>query len=211
MRKWIPAVFVAASFALSAAVWKRLPERVPIHWNFHGEIDDWGGRLEGALLFPVLALVVWLVLPRLPLIDPRRASFEKFRGSYDLVVTVTLAFLFAVHCAVIAAALGYDVSMGRLIPVGVGLLFITIGNVLPRTRPNWVMGVRTPWTLSNDRVWTRTHRVGGYLLVAAGVLIMLSAFLPASWGFGVLLVATLGSALGSVVYSYFAWKQETSR
>ena len=211
MRKWIPAAFVAASFALSAAVWERLPERVPIHWNFRGEIDRWGGRFEGALLFPMLAFVLWVVLPWLPKIDPRRASFEKFRGSYDLIITATLALLFVVHAAVIGAALGYRVPMGRLVPVGVGLLFITIGNVLPRTRPNWVMGVRTPWTLSNDRVWTRTHRMSGYLMVAAGVLIMLSALLPASWGFAVLLVAALGSALGSVLYSYIAWRQETSR
>ena len=211
MRKWIPAAFVAASFALSAAVWERLPERIPIHWNFRGEIDRWGGRVEGAFLLPAIALVLWLVLPRLPRIDPRRATFDKFRGSYELVITATLAFLFAVHCAVIGAALGYHVPMGRLVPIGVGLLFVTIGNVLPRTRPNWWMGVRTPWTLSNDRVWMRTHRVGGWLMVAAGVVIMLSAFLPSSWGFAVLLIAALGSALGSVIYSYFAWKQETSR
>jgi uncharacterized membrane protein len=211
MRKWIPAAFVAASFALSAAVWERLPERIPIHWNFRGEIDRWGGRAEGALLFPVLALILWIVLPLLPKIDPRRASFDKFRGSYDLIIGATLALLFVVHCAVIAAALGYRVPMGRLVPIAVGLLFITIGNVLPRTRPNWWMGVRTPWTLSNDRVWARTHRVSGWLMVAAGVLIMLSAFLPSSWGFAVLLAAALGSAFGSIVYSYFAWKQETSR
>jgi uncharacterized membrane protein len=211
MRKWIPAVLVAASFGLSAAAWSRLPERVPIHWNFRGEVDRWGGRLEGAFLLPIIALALWLVLPRLPLIDPRRASFDKFRDSYELIIAATIGFLFAVHCAVIATALGHPVPMGRLVPVGVGLLFITIGNVLPRTRPNWWMGVRTPWTLSNDRVWQRTHRVSGWLMVAAGIVILLSAFLPASWGFAVLLVAALGSALGSVVYSYLAWKQETSR
>jgi len=89
--------------------------------------------------------------------------------------------------------------------------FIILGNVLPRARPNWWFGIRTPWTLSNDRVWVRTHRVGGYLLAGAGVVLLAGAALPGPWTFALGVVAAIAAGFGSLVYSYFAWKQESSQ
>ena len=211
MRKWIPGLLVAGAFAASAILWPRLPSAMPLHWNLRGDVDGWGTRWQGALLLPTIALAVWLLLAQLPRIDPRRESYPKFRESYDLVVLASVLFLVALHGAVLASALGAPVPMSRVMPIGVGLLLITIGNVLPRTRPNWWLGVRTPWTLSNDRVWARTHRVAGFLMVGAGVVVALSSALPATWGLAVLLCAVAFAALGSIAYSWVAWKEETTR
>ena len=211
MRKWAPAAVIAAMWLFSLAVWRRLPDRVPMHWNASGAIDRYGGRLEGALFAPLLATAIWLVMRVLPRIDPRRENYARFAGSYDLVVLAVVALLAAVHVVVLGAAMGWAVPVVRVMPVLVGALFVVIGNVLPRARPNWWFGIRSPWTLSNDRVWARTQRVGGFALVASGVVAMASALLPQRLAVPVLVAAALAAAVFSVGYSYFAWRQESSR
>lgn len=210
MRKWYPIVIVAIAVIASLAVFGRLPERMPVHWNASGEIDGYGSRLVGAFLMPAVMLGLAALIPALPRIDPRGRNYEKFRPTYHLVLNALLTFTLALHGVLLASALGYDVPVARLVPLGVGLLLVLLGNVLPRTRSNWMFGIRTPWTLSNERVWERTHRVGGYLMLAAGLLVIAAALLaPGSLGFPVILVAVMGAAIGSVLYSYIAWRQET--
>jgi uncharacterized membrane protein len=101
--------------------------------------------------------------------------------------------------------------MERVAPAIVGLQFVILGNALPRARPNWWFGIRTPWTLSNDRVWARTHRVAGYLLAGAGILLLVAAALPRAWTFALGVAAVIAAGFSSLVYSYFAWKQESSQ
>lgn len=212
MRKWYPITIVAAAFLSSALVFARLPERVPVHWNAAGEVDRYGSRFEGAVLLPLVILGMALLIPVLPRLDPRGANYEKFRPTYHLVMNATLTFMLAIHLVALGTALGIALPMERLMPVGVGVLLIVLGNALPRARPNWMFGIRTPWTLSNDRAWERTHRVGGYLMVAAGVVVLLSAFVvPVPMMTWLLIGAVVVASLGSVVYSYVAWRQETRR
>jgi uncharacterized membrane protein len=211
MRKWLAPLLIVATVAFTVAVYSRLPERMAVHWGLHGEVNRYGSRAEGAFLLPAAMLVVWLLLRFLPLIDPRRANYAKFSDTYDLVVN-SLVVLFAVmHVALLGSALGWPISMGRVVPALVGLQFIILGNALPRARPNWWFGIRTPWTLSNDRVWTRTHRVGGYLLAGAGLVLLVAAALPSTWTLALGVAAVASAGFGSLVYSYFAWKQETSK
>lgn len=211
MRKWYPLLPIAAMIAFTAIVYPRLPEQLPLHWNLQGDVDDFGPRLFGAWLLPVLALAVWGVMRTIPRLDPRRENYEKFGPTYDLVINALVTFLAVLHVVVIGSALGWPLAVTRIMPAAMGLLFIVFGNVLPRARPNWWFGIRTPWTLSNDRVWERTHRVGGYLLFAAGIACVAAAFVPGAAAGVVALSAIVASAVGSIVYSYFAWKQETSK
>ena len=211
MRKWLAPVLILAAVVFSIAVYSRLPERTPVHWDLHGEVTRYGSRAEGAFFAPSFMLLIWLLLRFLPRIDPRRANYEKFADTYDLLINSVVALFLVMHVALIGTALGWPVSMTRLGPALIGLQFVILGNALPRARPNWWFGIRTPWTLSNDRVWTRTHRVGGYLLAAAGVVLLLAAVHPAQWIFALGLVAVIAAGFGSLVYSYFAWKQETSK
>lgn len=209
MRKWYPILVVAAAVVASAVAYARLPERVPVHWNAAGEVDRYGSRLEGVLIMPVVMVGLALLIPALPRIDPRGANYEKFKPTYHLVMNTILTFMLGVHATVLAATLGMPVDVGRVVPIGLGVLLIVLGNVLPRTRPNWMFGIRTPWTLSSDRVWERTHRVGGYLMLAAGLLVALTGLLsPGARSMLVVVVAVVAAALGSVAYSYVAWRQE---
>ena len=211
MRKWFAPLLIVATIAFSATMYSRLPERVPVHWSVNGDINRYGSRLEGAFLLPGTMIVVWLLLRFLPRIDPRRANYAKFSDTYDLLVNSLVALFAVMHVALLGTALGWPISMQRLAPALIGLQFVILGNALPRARPNWWFGIRTPWTLSNDRVWMRTHRVGGYLLAGAGVVLLVAAALPRFWTFALGGAAVALAAFGSLIYSYFAWKQETSQ
>lgn len=211
MRKWIAPLLIVAAFAFSLIVYSRLPERVPVHWGVHGNVNRYGSRAEAAFVVPTVMLAVWLLLRFLPRIDPRRANYEKFADTYELLINSFIAVFAVIHVSNLGTALGWPIAMQRLVPVLVGLLFIILGNALPRARPNWWFGIRTPWTLSNDRVWMRTHRVAGYLFAGAGVVLLVAAFLPSAWTFALGVTAVGAAAFGSFVYSYFAWKQETGK
>lgn len=206
---WYSATIVIVAATLSVLAYPRLPENVPVHWGIRGEPDRWGTRFEGAILFPALMLGTWLVLRLLPRIDPRAPNYAKMQSTYDFMINAVLSLMLAVHAMVLASGLGYAVPVGRLTPVLVGALLVSLGNVMPRARPNWWFGIRTPWTLSHDRVWERTHRVGGYAMTAAGVVILVGAALPGAWPFAVFIVAAAFAAIYPIVYSYFAWREET--
>lgn len=211
MRRWLAPLLIALAVAFSLAVYAKLPDRMPVHWSMRGTVDRVASRSEGAFFLPGVMLFIWLILRFLPRIDPRRANYEKFADTYSLLVNSLIALFAVMHVSLIGSALGWPVSMTRLVPALVGLEFLILGNALPRARPNWWFGIRTPWTLSNDRVWTRTHRVGGYLLAAAGLVLIGAAVAPGTWTFTLGVAAVIVAAFGSLVYSYFAWKQETSK
>lgn len=207
MRKWIPPALIAAAYAFSAAVYSRLPARVATHWGPHGP-NGWSSRIVAVLLMPTLALFVWVLLRWLPSIDPRSENYARFWPTYHAVVAAIVALLVVVHVAMLGVALGWPVRMEVLTPVGVGLLFIVIGNLLPRARPNWFFGIRTPWTLSSDRVWERTHRVGGYAMMLAGLALIVSAFVGSVIGLAAIIGGVALLMLGVVAYSYVVWRRE---
>ena len=210
MRKWIAPIIVVASILITAIVYPRLPTTIPTHWNLAGQVDGYSGRPWGAWFMPALLILFWAMLRWLPSIDPRGANYARFSGAFEAIIIMIMLFGFAVQMVILAAALGQPVEMERLAPAGMGLLLLGVGNLLPRAKPNWFVGIRTPWTLSNDRVWERTHRVGGHFIVAGGALTVLTAIIAPHWAFRVMIAACASAAVFLLVYSYVAWRQETS-
>lgn len=208
MRKWFGLVMATAAILFTVAVYSQLPEQMPAHWNLRAEVDGWSSRTRGAFLLPAMAVGIWLLLRYLPKIDPRRQNYERFRETYDFVANTIVSFLSLLHVVVVGAALGWPIDPGRVVAGGVGVLFIIIGNLLPRARPTWFFGIRTPWTLSNDRVWERTHRVGGYLFVLAGVVFLVAAVLPGLVPMVAVPVTVFSVVAVTFVYSIVAWKGE---
>jgi len=181
MRKWIPLLIIAAAVIASALVYPKLPLTIPTHWDMLGRPNGWSGRLWGAWVMPIFLIVLWAFMRVLPRIDPRGSNYAKFGGAYEGIIVSIMLFMLGMHIIILRAALGYPVAMERVLPIGLGVLFIAIGNLLPRARPNWFIGIRTPWTLSSDRVWEKTHRFGGHVFVGAGILMVLSALVTAPW------------------------------
>jgi uncharacterized membrane protein len=210
-RKFVGPVLVGAMALFSLAVYPLLPEQIPVHWGLSGDVDGWTAKWPGAFMAPALALGIWLLLQVLPKVDPRRRNYERFQETYWVLVNVIIGFIGLVHVLSLGTALGWPIAVPRVILVLVGLLFVALGNYLPRLRPNWWMGIRTPWTLENDRVWRDTHRLGGKTFVVAGLLMMIAAFLPPALALAAMVGAMLLGAGVPLVYSYVLWRREQRR
>ncbi len=210
----IGAAVVVAMLVASGIAWTALPPdaEIPIHWNLGGEVDGTAPKALGLLLTPAIGLVLTLVLAGVPYLDPRREHLRQSMSSYTIVCGALLVFVGVVHLGVVWAALGNALDIARIIGVGGALLFGAIGAVIGRTRSNWVMGVRTPWTLSSERSWERTHRLAGRLFLAAAAVMLLATIVG---GPEVVFVAIIGSVLVVtavvVVYSYLAWRDDPER
>jgi len=190
----------------------RLPERVPMHWNVHGQIDRWGARNLFNVFFPPLlvlgmALLAWL----LPRIDPLKRSYARFRGSYYLIIDIIVALLALLYGITLYSAFHPGWPVGIIVPAAIGLLFAVIGNQLAKVRRNFLIGFRTPWALASEAVWVRTHRIGARIFVLAGLGAAAAAFLPAPWNAIVFMVLVLGAVLAIFVASYLIHRQLEAR
>ncbi len=209
MRKLLPGIgAIIASLGFSLWALPRLPAQVPTHWGLDGQPNGWSSPVAAALLLPAIALAVALVLVVAPRIDPRRASYELHGPAYALIGIAVLVLLALSQVAVIGSAIGWNVRMATVVPIGVGALFLVIGNVMPRLRPNWFVGIRTPWTLSSESVWRRTHRVGGYAFLAAGVLLIVVGAAAPGRLLAALIIAGVIAGVVPVGYSYYLWRGE---
>lgn len=207
-KRWFGLIFAFAGLVFAASVFDQLPERVATHFNAAGEPDGWSNRVGGAFGLPLFIAALVAVFNVLPNIMPRRKNFEQFEATYWLICNLVTAFLFALHIVILGRALGWPIDMPATMLLGVGLLFVVLGNVMPRTRSNWFMGIRTPWTLDSEHVWRVTHRLGGRTLMAGGLITMAAAFMPARIQPWVGLGALAGGAFVPVIYSYIAWRRE---
>ena len=201
MRKWMPLVIALLAVAASLAVAPALPDMIAVHWDWRGQADGFAPKWIGILALPALMVAVIALFHVLPKLDPMRANMTKFWPEYELIVAAITAMMLMIHIAMLASALGYKVEMVRVAIVGVGILFVIIGNVMPRLRRNHIAGFRTHATLSSDAVWSRTHRFGGLVTVATGILVILGAFVPAPWGIPLLLTLVAAMAVCIALYS----------
>jgi uncharacterized membrane protein len=201
----ISLLLVAGAIVASVIAYPSLPEQVPTHWNAAGEIDGYSSRLTAALMGPATAAAVLLVMWLIPVISPRGFRTEGFQDVINVFQVVLVAFMVGIGGLIIAAGFGHEMSVERIVPIAVGLLFIVLGNYMGKLRKNFFIGIRTPWTLASDEVWARTHRLGGYLFVAAGALMVVLPLV--GLGIAGIVIASLVAALGPVVYSFIAYKR----
>lgn len=207
---WYFAVCMVIMLTVSAVLYPSLPDMIPSHWNVQGQPDDYMPKLIGVLLLPLLCAAIWLGLSVLPKIDPRRESYARFEGTYIRFMMALVTFFTFIHVMVMFSAASGDLIGSNIIMVGVGILLAFIGNELPRVPPTYFVGIRTPWTLADDRVWRKTHRVGGRMFFAGGVMIALAAlFLPMSAVVPLLLVIVFGLSFGLMAYSYWIFSRGT--
>lgn len=208
MKRWISPLLVVVSVIASVVAYSSMAGRVPTHWNMQGEADGWSSRFVVAWMIPLMMATMLVIFRILPHIDPRRANYEKFRGAYDAIVVMTMVFMAGLHMLLLASATGWEVPVGRLVPAGIGAFFMVLGVLLPRAHPNWFIGIRTPWTMTSDVAWERTHRLGGTLFLLSGVLAVLASVVAPRQAAWVLIVSATVTGVTLIAYSFVVWRRE---
>ena len=202
---------IGAMFAAAAWAWPQLPDRLPIHWNIHGQVDGWGNKFMGLLFIPLTTLGLYLLLLLLPLVDPGRANYQNFRKVYGIIRIAFVAYMATVYAATLVAAFGHAVNMTTIILPLVGVLFIVLGNFMSKIRPNWFVGVRTPWTLASQLSWDKTHRLAGWLFILMGLLFFPVALIQTTWSLIAMLVIDGICLVWMIVYSYLVYRNDPHR
>jgi uncharacterized membrane protein len=198
-------------FAFSLTVLFELPAgtRIPIHFGANGQADGWAPAAFGLFIIPAVAAATWLLILILPQIDPRGKNLIRSGDAYGTMWVALTLMLCVSQALIIATALGARVDVTRILIAAMGVMFIAIGNVLGKLRWNYTVGIRTPWTLADQRVWDKTHRFGGWLFVIGGLAVVASVFIPLSgvvraW----LLIAIIAAiAVLPIGKSYLLWRQ----
>jgi len=210
----IAGVVFLGSLAVSLWAWGQIPDgaQIPIHWGVNGEANGYAPKAVGLLLMPAIIAVLGIVFGAIPYLDPRRDHQERSTTSRLWIMGAAIVVMGAVHVAATLTVVGAPIEIGRVVVIAVGGMFIVIGNYLGKVRSNWFVGIRTPWTLSSERSWSQTHRLGGYLFVAAGVVSIALAIVaaPAVFAYG-MIGAAAAAGIVPVVYSYFAWRSDPDR
>lgn len=201
----ISLLFIAIVVATAAWLYPSLPEQIPTHWNIHGEVDDYTAKPWGVWLLPLAALFTFGLMKVIPVISPKGYRTESFSDVYNIFTVTLVGFMSGVGLLVLLEASGRDMRFNEMMYAGLGLLFIVMGNFLGKVRKNFFLGIRTPWTLVSDEVWSRTHRLGGRVFVIIGILMFLGAFVQIPTAALTALIVV--GAFIPVIYSYVLYRR----
>lgn len=210
MRKTIiiSSCLIITAVVLSLGFYGRVPDRVDSHWDEQGRVNGTMSRFWGMFLLPLVMAGLMVLFWYLPRIDPINPNFTGFQQPYAHLILAIMAFLLLIHTYIVL----WNASIIRfnpvvLISVGIGLLMYQAGHLLKHAKRNWFAGIRTPWTLSSETVWDKTHALGSVLFKATGVVTILSSLFP-TYAIWVVLVASLSTTMVTIVYSFGLYRRE---
>ncbi|KAF2079141.1 SdpI family protein [Flavobacterium sharifuzzamanii] len=207
LKKELPLIgIVLIPFVYLATIWNTLPERVPVHWNYKGEIDNWGDKFSLLFLLFMLPVLMYGLMTAASKIDPKKRISLMGRKFYQLKFFLVL-FMSVLASFFIYLAKNQSLSSPGLMYVAVGVLLIIFGNYFKVIQPNYFIGIRTPWTLENQQVWKATHAFAGKLWLAGGFVIILGGLTFSGFNFSKIFIG-IGITIAAVpmIYSYFKFK-----
>lgn len=208
LKKELPIIgIVMIPYVYLAFIWKSLPERVPIHWNMNGQIDDWGSKVFLIVLVFLLPVLTYVIMSSAALLDPKKRLFLMGKKFYQLKFFMVL-FMSLLALFLLYVTKNQSVSNPNLIYVLAGILIMVLGNYFKVIQPNYFIGIRTPWTLENQEVWKATHAFAGKLWFVGGIIIILGGLIFSGFVFSKAFV-TIGIVLAfvPVAYSFIKFKQ----
>jgi len=195
---------IIISFLIGIYFYPQMPDNIVSHWNAQGQADDYMPKFLGLFLMPAVSLVMFLLFLAIPKIDPLKANIEKFRKYYDWFIVLIILFLFYLYVLTIFWNLGFRFDLIRFLIPAFGLIFYYAGILIENAKRNWFIGIKTPWTLTSEEVWDKTHKIGGMLFKACGILALLGLLFPAYAMFLVIAPIILTSFY-LVFYSYLEY------
>ena len=206
----IAIALIVIAFIIGIYLYPSMPTEMASHWNINGDVDGHMSKFWGLFLMPIISVGLLLLFIFLPKIDPLKNNIEKFRCHYDWFITILVLFLFYLNLVTITWAFGYRFNIIQALAPAIGVLYVYIGFLLERTKRNWFIGIRTPWTLSHEKVWDETHKLGGKLFKIKGVIAFIGAFFGKFAAFFVVLPVIVG-LIYTVIFSYFSHKKHVKK
>lgn len=214
MKKYTKIVIITTLITLlpilaGLILWEKLPDSVPTHWGFDGEANGWSDKTTAVFQLPCILAACHLVAALVTLNDPKRKNIHQKPLMFILWIVPVLSVL--LNGVTYMVALGAKVNMSIIVCLLVGILFIVIGNYMPKLQQNYTVGIKLPWTLNSTENWNRTHRLGGKLFIAGGFLTMICGFLGGFAGELVSFAAMTGvavlCAVIPAVYSFWLFRK----
>lgn len=202
-------VLTILSIIATLYLYGRLPNEVPIHFDYTGVADNYGPR-SFVLLTAILPLIMLAFLKVVPKMDPKGDAYLKHGKAYNIFIIFLMLLFIVFHWVSIGIALGIELSINKIVPFGVGMLFIVIGNYMPQIKQNYTFGIKLPWTYNDENNWRATHRVGGYCFIISGILFMLIGFVPVSVA-SFLTFLSFGCLILPMVYSYLYFRKNMAK
>ena len=201
---------IATALIAGALLWNQLPEQMASHWNENDQVDGTMSKFWGVWMMPLVTLGMFGLFLLIPNIDPLKANIAKFRPTFNLFIALIVAFMLYMHGLTFFWNLGFqNFKMSAAMLPFLGILFIFIGYMLRQAKRNWFIGIRTPWTLSSDSVWDKTHQLGSILFMVSGAFAIFGGLFGGMIAFWLLFVPLIGSTLFLVIYSYILYRDET--
>lgn len=189
--------------AAGAVLYSSLPDTMAIHWGFDGAANGWASKLVAVFVLPGALLILNLLFPALLNMDPKNKNMdEKIKTLVHWIIPVVSMLCGGVT---LAEACGVESKMALIGPMIMGVLFIAIGNFLPKTTQSYTVGIKLPWTLNSEENWNRTHRMAGFLWVVGGIVMIVTALL--GLGFAGVIAMIVLMAVAPTVYSYMLYKK----
>ena len=207
MQSWkiMVAIFIA-SLAISIYFYPFMPEKMASHWNAEGKVNGYMPKNVALFLIPLVILFLSLLFIAIPKVDPMKSNIKSFKKYYDGFVILFLIFMLSLHIQIILWNIGLKIPFNLFIPLWVAILFFYVGILLENAQQNWFIGIRTPWTLSNEKVWNKTHRLGGKLFKIAAFIALAGIFLP-KYAIWFILLPVFAFAFCLIAYSYFEYQK----
>jgi uncharacterized membrane protein len=206
-KKILISIIIVISFIIGIYFYPLMPEKMASHWNFQGQADGYASKEFGLFFFPVFLLAMVLILLFVPKIDPLKNNIEKFKDSYERFIALFSIFFVYIYCLTILWNIGISFNMNVLLMPALALLFYYMGVLLKQAKRNYFIGIRTPWTLSSDVVWDKTHDLGEKLFKLIGLFTLVSVFFP-KYAFVFILIPIIIFPIYLVVYSYYEFKKQ---
>ncbi|MEO0102400.1 MAG: SdpI family protein [candidate division WOR-3 bacterium] len=197
---------VLISFIIGVIFYPKMPERMASHWNIRDEVDGYTSRFWGIFLMPLISLGFLLLFLIIPIIDPLKENIKKFLKYFDLFIIFLFIFLLYLYLLTLFWNLGARFPMSKMLIPALSLFFFYCGVLVANAKRNWFIGIRTPWTLSNEIVWEKTHKIGGKLFKIAGIFALFGLLFPA-YAFYFVIIPILFVAFFTIVYSYFIYQK----
>ncbi|MCY8489268.1 SdpI family protein [Bacillus atrophaeus] len=211
MKKYLFSVVIIVLTVLTwVFTYSSLPNDLVTHWGINGDADDYSSKFNAMMTFIGIMIIQYILMVIIPKIDPKN-NYKTFMRPYMAIFNTMFAVLFIINLITILTGLGYDLPIPYLGSFVLGAIFMVFGNFIQKVKPNFFLGIRTPWTLSNERVWKDTHRVSSKLFVLAGAIIMLTAFFPSTYKETIIFTAAIGCIILSIVSSYFIYQRQLNK